>query len=181
LKSSGATKLTLLFHLRFSGALLILLGAAHVFFDRRLSWKHDTRQLSPVNWQIFAVHWFYIALALVMLGALFASLATELLRPEPLTQAIFLATTIVWAARLFIQWFVFDRALWRGDRLNRAIHYLLTAVWIYLLAVNAAALVRVSAKTRAASASPAEAPPESRLRESPPGLRAAPAPPPVQS
>ena len=135
--------MTLVFHLRFSGVLLILLGVSHAFFDRRLSWRSDIQKLSVVNRQIFTVHWFYVALLLVMLGLLFTLLAPELLRPERLTQAIFLATTIVWAIRLFMQWFVFERALWRHDRVNRAIHYLLTAVWIYLLTVNGVALMRV--------------------------------------
>jgi uncharacterized membrane protein len=137
--------MTLLFHLRLSGVLLILLGVSHAFFDRRLSWRSDIQKLSAVNRQIFAVHWFYLALLLVMLGLLFSLLAPELLRPERLTQAIFLATTIVWTLRLYMQWFVFERALWRHDRVNRRIHYLLTAIWIYLLTVNAVALVRVLA------------------------------------
>jgi hypothetical protein len=167
--------MTLLFHLRLSGALLILLGASHAFFDRRLDWRQDTQKLSPINRQIFAVHWFYIALLLIMLGLLFTSLAPELLRPEPITQAIFLATTAIWAIRLFMQWFVFDRGLWRHDNANRVIHYLLTAIWIYLLAVNAVALVWVFSKTRAASASQAEAPPENPRREYPAALRVWPA------
>jgi len=173
--------MTLLFHLRFSGALLIFLGVAHAFFDRRLNWRRDTRKLTLANRQIFAMHWFYLALLLIMLGLLFTALAPELLRPEPLTQAIFLVTTIVWAIRLFAQWFVFDAELWRRDGFNRAIHYLLTAIWIYLLAVNAFALVRVFAKSRAASASQAAALPGNPPREFPPAPLVSPAPRPLPS
>jgi hypothetical protein len=137
--------MSLVLHLRLSGLLLVLLGLAHAAFDTRLNWRRDIQRLTPVNRQIFLVHWFYIALALVLLGLLSLLFAVPLLQPGPLPRAIFLGTCIVWTTRLFVQWFVFDRGLWRQDPLNRAIHYLLTVIWLYLLAVNALALVRLLA------------------------------------
>jgi hypothetical protein len=39
--------------------------------------------------------------------------------------------------------FLFRGDSWRNDGFNRKIRYLLTAIWIYLLAVNSLALARV--------------------------------------
>jgi hypothetical protein len=134
---------TLLFHLRLSGVLLILLGLAHGGFDRYLDWRRDIQKLRPINRQIFIVHWFYIALALFLMGVFFCLFARELLVPERLTRGIFLTTTLVWAIRLVFQWLLFRGDSWRNDGFNRKIHCLLTAIWIYLLTVNSFALARV--------------------------------------
>jgi len=134
---------TLLFHLRLSGVVLILLGLAHGGFDRYLDWRRDILKLTPINRQIFAVHWFYIALALFLMGSFFCIFAGQLLTPEPLTRGIFVATTLVWAIRLFFQWFMFRGESWRNNGFNRKVHGLLTVIWIYLLAVNALALITV--------------------------------------
>lgn len=130
--------------MRLSGVLLILLGLAHAGFDRRLKWKTDIRKLTPINRQIFVVHWAYIAFFLVLAGLLCLIVTRPLLQPGPLSRAILFGTTAIWATRLLVQWLVFDRNLWQHDRSDRAVHYLLSAVWIYLLAVNSVALCRVA-------------------------------------
>ena len=134
--------MTLVFHLRFSGLLLILLGLAHSRFGQYLNWRSDLPKLALVNRQIFLVHCFYIALMLGMMGSLCLFLPAILLEGQPLSQMVLGGMTLVWGSRLLIQWFIFDRALWRDHRLNRRIHYLLTALWTYLTAVDAFALAR---------------------------------------
>lgn len=132
----------LLFHLRFSGLLLILLGLAHTRFGRYLHWKTDLLKVAPVNRQVFLVHCFYIASMLVMIGSLCLFLPIALLERQPLSRAVLGGMTLVWASRLWIQWFVFDRALWRDHTINRRIHYLLSVFWAYLTTVDAVALAR---------------------------------------
>ena len=134
--------MTLVFHLRFSGLLLVLLGLAHARFGRYLNWKSDLAKLALVNRQVFLVHCFYVALLLVMLGALCPFLPLNLLEPQPLSRAVLAGITCIWGTRLFIQWAVFDRALWQNHMLNRRIHYLLTVFWAYLTVVDAFALAR---------------------------------------
>lgn len=134
--------MTLLFHLRFSGLLLILLGVAHAGFGRRLNWKLDLAKLTLVNRQIFLVHCFYIALLLVMMGCLSLFLANSLLQPQPLPRAFLGGMTLIWSSRLFIQWRVFDQSLWRDDRFNRRIHYLFSLIWTYLMVVDAIAFAK---------------------------------------
>jgi len=128
------------FHLRCAGVLLIALGLAHGAFGQRLNWRTDLQKLSVVNRQIFLVHCFYIALLLILLGSLSLFLTPYLRQPNPLARAILAASTLLWAVRLYIQWFVFERSLWRDDRFNRRVHYLLTGFWIYFTAVNGFAL-----------------------------------------
>lgn len=129
----------LTFHLRCVGVILILLGLAHGGFGRRLKWDTDLAKLSVANRQIFLVHCFFVALFLVLLGALSLFMTPYLLEHNPLSRAILGASVLIWALRLYIQWFVFERSLWREDRFNRRAHYLLTAFWIYFLIVNAGA------------------------------------------
>ena len=133
--------MTLLFHLRFSGGLLILLGLAHAAFGKLLDWKTDLQKLTLANRQIFVVHCFYIALFLVIAGSLSLFFAPSLLQPEPLSRAVLSAMTLVWAIRLYVQWFVFDRSLWRGNGYKRVVHFAFTLFWTYATLVDALALL----------------------------------------
>jgi hypothetical protein len=49
---------------------------------------------------------------------------------------------IFWAARLFIQLFIYSPTLWRGDRFRTITHIVLTCVWILFSATYASALWR---------------------------------------
>ncbi len=135
--------MSLTFHLRCTGVILILLGLAHGGFGRRLNWQTDLQKLSLVNRQIFLVHCFYVALLLVMLGSLSLFMTPSLLLGNALSRAILGASTLWWGIRLYIQWFVFERALWRENRFNRRVHYLLTSFWVYFTVVDGMAFSSV--------------------------------------
>jgi hypothetical protein len=136
--------MTLPFHLRLAGTLLMLLGFSHLTFGRILDWRSDLAKLSLVNRQIFLVHCFFIALLLIMLGALSAFGTSLLLERQPLARLILASSAVLWGMRLYVQWFFFDRSLWRESAANKAAHYLLTAFWTYLAALNTLALIRIS-------------------------------------
>jgi hypothetical protein len=142
MKSQVLTGSFMITHLRISGLLFVLLGLAHAGFGRRLNWKSDLAKLTLVNRQIFHVHSFYAALLLVMLGSLSVFYAEALLQPSPLTRAVLGGMTLLWAIRLYVQWFVFDKSLWRGNGFNTAAHYLFTFFWAYVTAVDGLALLR---------------------------------------
>jgi hypothetical protein len=108
--------MTLPFHLRLAGTLLMLLGLSHLTFGRFLNWRSDLAKLSVINRQIFRVHCFYIALLLIMLGALSAFGTSLLLQPHPLARIILATSALLWGIRLYVQWFFFDRSLWRGTK-----------------------------------------------------------------
>lgn len=134
--------MSLALHMQFAGLVLIVLALAHVTFPRRFHWKEELARLSAINRQMFRVHVFFIAAVLVLFGTLSLLLADELLLPSPLSRALLGGFTLFWALRLYVQLFVYERALWRGDRFNTAVHVVFTAFWTYLVAVYGTALAR---------------------------------------
>jgi hypothetical protein len=119
-----------------------VLALAHFAFPRRFQWKEELARLSPLNRQMFQVHVLFIAVVLVLFGALSLFLADELLVPSPLSRALLGGFLLFWALRLYVQLFVYERALWRGHRLHTAVHVVFTAFWTYLVAVYGTALAR---------------------------------------
>jgi hypothetical protein len=126
---------TLAILLRIAGAGLILLAVLHVPMGRHLKWSEDGGRMSPVNASIFRVHTFFICFVLVMMGL------PCLLEPgvflEKSRAGAWLAWSFsaFWAVRLFFQWFVYPRDLWRGRKLETALHVWFTIVWTALAAL----------------------------------------------
>jgi hypothetical protein len=129
---------TLSIVLRIAGAGLMLLAASHVAIGRHLRWQEEIPRLSLANASIFRVHTFFICLLLVLMGL-----------PCVLEPSIFLehsragawlawSFSIFWTIRLFLQWFGFPCALWRGKRLETLMHGLFTVLWVTLALLFAA-------------------------------------------
>jgi hypothetical protein len=119
-----------------------VLALAHLAFPRRFHWKEELQRLSPLNRQMFLVHVFFIGVVLVFFGVVSLLHADALLTPSPLARAVLAGFTLFWALRLYVQLFVYERALWRGNRLHTFFHVLFTSYWSYLVAVYATALSR---------------------------------------
>ena len=119
-------------NLRLAGVLLILLGLAHLFFNRYLGWNTETAKLNVLTRQVFYVHCFFIVLVLFMMGAVSIFYAGELLKPSPLSRALLLSLALFWLVRLVVQWFVYDVRIWRGSPLFTTAHWLFSLLWIYL-------------------------------------------------
>lgn len=123
------------FHLRLIGASLIALACLHLAFPRRFDWPAELARLSLLNRQIFLVHCLFICLVLVQIGVLALFFTEELLIPSRLGRVVAAGLTIFWAARLIAQWFIYDRALWRGSRFNTTMHILFSLLWSYYTGV----------------------------------------------
>ena len=123
--------------LRIAGGLLMVLAAAHVPICRHFHWQEEAKTLSPFNRQVLLVHAFFIALAVGLMGALVFFWARALTEPSALGFPVAAGLTLFWSARLFVQLFVYDRALWRGKRFETTMHVLFTAFWTYLVFVFA--------------------------------------------
>lgn len=123
---------TLALLLQVAGAGLILLAVLHVPIGKRLNWQEDAARLSPVNASIFHVHTFFICLVLVMMGL--PSLIDPRIFLDQSAAGAWLAWSIsaFWAVRLYFQWFVYQDNLWRGKRLETAVHWWFTFVWAAL-------------------------------------------------
>lgn len=132
-------------HLKIAGALQILLGLAHAFFPRRFSWGEELPRLSLFNRQMFRVHAFFIAFIVVMFGVLSLGFTSLLVGPESggLAKVVLGGLCLFWMVRLFVQFFVYDPALWRGHRFNTAMHLLFSALWVYLTVCYGWAFARV--------------------------------------
>lgn len=129
-------------HLKIVGALLLVLAVMNVFLPRKLNWKEDAAKLTLLNRQIFQVHGFFIILILVLFGGLTLLYSHLLLKKGELNRLVLLGFTLFWAIRLFVQWFVYDRRLWLGNRFNTVVHFLCTGFWGYCAVTYGVALYR---------------------------------------
>lgn len=126
-------------NLRIAGALQLALAVAHIPFPRWFNWREELARLSPINRQVFIVHDLFIVLVLILFGALSLFAAPAMLEPVTLGLLVCGGMSVFWIVRLYCQFFVYTRELWRGHRGRTAIHVAITALWLYLIAVYAAA------------------------------------------
>jgi hypothetical protein len=118
--------------LRIAGAGLVLLAILHVPISRHLRWRKEAARMSPMNEDVFHVHNFFICVVLVAMGLpclLEPSLLLEKSRAGAWASWMLAA---FWAMRLWCQWFVYRRDLWRGKRFETAMHLFFTSAWLYL-------------------------------------------------
>ena len=134
--------MNLLLHLQIAGILQWLLASLHMVFPRRFGWKEDLAKLALINRQIFIVHCIFICLVLFLFGGLSLFCAPLLIAKHTLAAVVLGGLFLFWAVRLYVQWFVYSRELWRGHRFNTAMHWLFTGLWTYYVAVYGAALWR---------------------------------------
>jgi hypothetical protein len=138
--------MTVALHLRIVGALLVVLGLSHVFFDRFFGWGRELSAVSLLTRKVFFVHTFFIGLGLVLIGAGSFFMASQLLEPSALSRAILMAMVVFWLCRMLAQWFVYDAAIWRGNPFRTVMHVVFSALWIYVTATYGTALVGVWAR-----------------------------------
>lgn len=127
-------------HLRIAGAMQIALALMHLDFGRRFHWREELARLSLLNRQIFHVHTLFVCLVLVLFGSLSLFAPDALLEPTSLARLVLGGIAGFWAVRLYCQWFVYDRALWRAQPFRTVMHIVFTFVWTYFIAVYAGAL-----------------------------------------
>ena len=130
-------------NLRIVGAMLIALGLAHAGFGKRFEWKTELARLSLLNRKMFMVHCFFISLTLVLMGGITLFYTQALLEPTILSRVGLVAVVVFWLCRLFIQFFVYDSALWRGNRFNTRMHVLFSVMWVYVVVTYAFAAKHV--------------------------------------
>ncbi len=118
-------------HLKIIGFLLMLLALVHVIFPKYFNWKEEFKSLSLINRQMMTVHTFFIALVVFLMGLLCLTSTTELIETK-LGKTISLGLGLFWTARLFIQFFVYSRELWKGKTFETLIHIIFSGLWIYL-------------------------------------------------
>jgi hypothetical protein len=134
------TREMLLVHLHAGGLAMASLVVLNLFVPSRFHWREELSRLSLVNRQIFQVHTIFLVLVLGLFSALLLTCASALLEPTRLSRAVLVGLTIFWALRMVVQWCFYSPTLWRGHRFNTVVHYVFSALWVYLTGVFAAAL-----------------------------------------
>ncbi|WP_047788457.1 hypothetical protein [Tenacibaculum mesophilum] len=122
-------------HLKIIGCLLMLLALIHVIFPKYFNWKDELKGLSLMNRQMMMVHTFFIALTVFLMGSILVLESKELIETN-LGRKIILGFAIFWSIRLFMQLFVYSPKLWRGKKVETAIHVFFTCFWIYISIVT---------------------------------------------
>lgn len=135
--------MTLALHLRIVGALLLLLGMSHAFFNRYFGWEQELAGVSLFTRRVFFVHNFFIGLSVVLAGAGTLLYADALLSPGILSRMVLACMTLFWFCRLLAQFFAYDSAIWRGNRFRTFMHTAFAILWCYVTATYAIALVSV--------------------------------------
>ena len=135
--------MTLMTHLHVVGALLLLLGLSHAFFNRYFGWEQELKTVSLLTRRIFFVHTLFIGLGVVLAGAGSLFYADDLLRPGALSRAILASMAVFWLCRLLAQFLAYDSAIWRGNRFRTFMHIAFALLWCYVTATYGIALVKV--------------------------------------
>ena len=135
--------MTLATHLHVVGALLLLLGASHIFFNRYFGWEQELQTVSLLTRRIFFVHTFFIGLGVALAGAGSLFYADALLRHDVLSRAVLAAMAVFWLCRLLAQFLAYDSAIWRGNWFRTWMHIAFAMLWCYVTATYGAALISV--------------------------------------
>jgi hypothetical protein len=118
-----------------AGAVLIVLAGLHVPIRRHLKWREESARLSSANAAIFHVHSFFICFVLVMMGLPCLLEPSVLLEKSHAGAWLAWSFSAFWTTRLFVQWFVFPKELWRGKRMETIAHIGFSILWVTLSAL----------------------------------------------
>lgn len=121
-------------HLEIIGVILMALALVHIIFPRYFGWRKDLAPLQLINRQMMYVHTLFIALTIFLMGFLCLTSSRELVHTT-LGHRISLGFGIFWAVRLFVQFFGYSSVLWKGKKLETAVHVLFVFLWTYFCAV----------------------------------------------
>jgi len=110
---------------------------ASTLVPRTLNWSGHLAKLPPFLRQLFWVYGGFIVLVIVGFGTLTLRHAPAMSAGEPVARALCGLIAIFWAARLAVQWFVFDARPFLTNALLSAGYHALTLGFIYLTAIYA--------------------------------------------
>jgi hypothetical protein len=134
---------TLFLHLRIVGALLLLLGMSHAFFNRYFGWEQELASISLFTRRVFFVHNFFIGLGVLLAGAGSLLYTDALLSSGALSRALLAGMTLFWFCRLMAQFFAYDPAIWRGNRFRTIMHTAFAVLWSYVTVIYGIALAAI--------------------------------------
>ncbi len=117
----------------------ILLASAMV--PKVLDWKSSLNKLDGLSRQLVWVHGAFIVLVIVAFGALSVLFAGELANGALLARGVCLVIGVFWAARLVVQFFVFDAKPYLTTTFLKVGYHGLTVVFAYHAIVYSTAAI----------------------------------------
>lgn len=123
--------------LRAAGVSLIGLSLLHFAFPRRFRWREELAAISLLNREIFYVHTFFVCLTVAGMGLLCALAPGALTERTTLGVWVSAGGALFWAARLYIQFFVYSASHWRGRHFERNVHVAFSLLWTFYTGVFA--------------------------------------------
>jgi hypothetical protein len=128
---------------------LVLLGGilhfgiliASSLVPKVLDWRASLEKLDGLSRQLVWVHGAFIVLVIIGFGLLSVLFANDLVNGTPLARAVCLFIALFWAARLIVQFFVFDAKPYLKTPILKAGYHGLTFVFVYHAVVYSLAAI----------------------------------------
>ena len=110
-----------------------------------LEWRRHLAQLPTLLRQLFWVYGSFIVFVIVAFGSLSLTHAGALASGEPLARSICAFIALFWAARLAVQWFVFDASPFLANAFLKVGYHTLTLAFVILTLIYGCAAIRPTA------------------------------------
>ena len=121
-------------HLKLIGLIMLVLAFVHIIFPRYFDWANELRSLSLINRQMMYVHAFFVALVVLLMGALCLTSAASLVETQ-LGRRLCFGLGLFWGCRLIIQFIGYSSRLWKGKVFETGVHIVFSLLWVYFSAV----------------------------------------------
>lgn len=121
--------------LRLGGVIQLSILIASALVPRMLDWRSGLAKLSPFLRRLFWVYGGFIVLTILGMGVLSIAFAGEIAASPGLGRGFAAFVLVFWAARLFVQFFVFDAGHLLTTTLMRIGYHALTVAFFVLIAV----------------------------------------------
>lgn len=121
--------------LQIAGILMLCVCLAHFYFARLLDWRNDTKNLKPINQQVFFAHTLFITVGMALLGFVCLCFTQELTTRSNLATIAALCFTLCWLSRLIFQFIFFTSPLTEDNRREKLLRLAGTLLWLFLTLV----------------------------------------------
>ena len=106
-----------------------------------LEWRRHLANLPPLLRRLFWVYGSFIVLVIVSFGTISLAHAGALASGDPLARSVSGVIAIFWAARLAVQWFVFDATPFLTNALLKLGYHTLTVAFVALTLIYGRAAI----------------------------------------
>jgi hypothetical protein len=121
-----------------AGLIQLAMVAANIYLPRKLKYRENLAEVTPMFRQIFIVHAAYIVGVVLLFAVLTLTFGAELASGRGLGRFLAVAMCAFWLCRVPLQLLYFDSALRRANRLGDTA---MTAALVFLAATYGAAAI----------------------------------------